>query len=89
MSWVFKGKKVGCAKLVNPTVVSGEMAEHNISMLTAAIKIRSEFGQMARISHSLCSLFVQSYLFIIVKHLKIEQRKQLPTRAIDAFQVWQ
>lgn len=75
---------------MNPTVVSGEMVEHNISILTAAVvKIRSEFDRMARISRSSCYLFVQSYLFIILKHLKIKQRKQLPTRAIDAFQAWQ
>lgn len=75
---------------MNPTVVSGEMVAHNISTLTAAVvKIRSEFDRMARISRSSCYLFVQSYLFIILKHLKIKQRKQLPTRAIDAFQAWQ
>lgn len=90
LSWVFKWKNAGCAKLVYPAVVSGETVEHNISMPTAAVvKIRSEFGRMARIPHSSCSLFVQGYLFIIVKHLKIKQRKQLPTRAIDAFQAWQ
>lgn len=75
---------------MNPAVVSGEMAEHSISMPTAAfVKITSEVGRMARISHSSCSLFVQGCLSIIVKHLKIKQRKQLPTRAIDAFQAWQ
>lgn len=61
------------------------MQDNNISPWNAAVKIRSEFGWLARISYSWGCLFGWSHTFMICRHLTIKQGKQLPTGATGAF----